>query len=197
MTRCTRRPIVTSMTNTSKAMQLVAKLEDLKAQTAETTAELAKELGLSGFQPVTGVVHWPEKKTGPRTSAKPAPKSKSKDTTPIAAQVHALLENSPHTFPMLWSKLGPENKKAIRSTVDKKTVSGVYKRNDRTGMYSVARPGHPPKAPKKAAPKKSVKKATKAAAVVTMPGAPYIARRNDKTPPASTSGAKEQTELPV
>lgn len=178
---------VASMANTSRAMQLVARYETLNTEMETLKKQIADELGFRvDWQAVAAA-----KPSGPATNgaklsrpqSKPSKPVRKTPAQPIAVQVAALLDKGPHTYPELWTKLGVENKKAIRSTVDKKTVAGVYRRNDKTGEYSIA-------------PAKPAKSTKKAKAKPAQPTAGKTVVRNDKTPQADKPTGL-QTELTV
>lgn len=58
------------------------------------------------------------------TASKSSPKKNN--GKPISERVRTLLENGPHTFEALYTKIGPDFKAAIRSTVDKGRTKGAY-----------------------------------------------------------------------
>lgn len=112
--------------NTSRQHQLVDRIANLSTDLAAAKEELLQLLAGN----TSSTKSAPSNGTGTHRSTTPTPSSpapsQSASGKPISERVRSLLEKGPHTFEALYSKIGPQFKKAIRSTVDKKRVAGQF-----------------------------------------------------------------------
>lgn len=183
------------MTNTF--MTLMQKVQDTQNAYEAAKKELAEAL-LAGnpsesMKPTKG----PRQAllNGSTAKKQPAPTGPAKPAgAPISERVAALLKTGPRTFTQLWEKLGAENKKAIRSHLDKRTAAKVYARNPVDDTYGITQP----KA-KKPAPARSVKKAPAKKSAPAPVVAPLIVKADkaETTKPSPAQAEKGQTEMKI
>lgn len=156
---------------TQQAHLLVDRISTLTSELAAAKKELSKLLAMEAAaesaQPSSA---------GARTAATPTAGARNgRPSKPISERVFALLQKGPHSFEELWTKLGAENKAAIRSHVDKRRASGDYAHDGE--QYSIA-----------------VKKAKPAKA---KPAPAKKKPENKKAPTGSSGEGVVQAELPV